>query len=804
MVCMTVGQEGAGECPAPPQWGLRTARWLASKPGLTLTLTITAIWGLAAAQWIVTDSVVPWDSKNQSYAFFRFLASALHSGASPFWNPYQYGGIPAVADPQSLVFAPAFVLWALFDPAPSMRAFDLIVYAHLLAGGLAVGAIGRRAGWPLAACVVAAAVFMFGGSAAARLQHTGMIVTYALFPLALLLLQMALQRCSCALALACAAVSATLIVGRNQVALLLGFVLIAAAIAEVIGAPQPRRYWRQRAAVLATIAVAGLALSAVPVLLTLQFAMLSNRPSIGLEQALEASLYPANFATMAVANIFGTNILPSAASHYPYWGPSHDTLPEVGATDLSFNYLFVGVSTVIVMLWFGIIGGGAVRRGRRLLSAVVVLSALYMLGRYTPFYALAFEWVPGVGQFRRPVDASFVFMAALALLVGHVMTDYVRNGVPRGSFLRTAAASGATGAILAWAVVFSAGSDRALESVAEVLKIAPIAAAVMAVVLWAKTPGARGWSAIAIAAVAVGELLWWNTGSRLNAEGRQHYAVLERPHGADAEAISLLQRAVAADQANGMRPRVEIIGLGGAWQNLASVVALEATTGYNPLRIGRYDRLVAPGETTYLAQQRSFPRSFDGYDCALARALGLQYLVLGQPIETLPHLSATPASEVLRAGPKIWIYRLGTPLPRVSFNSRIVVAETGVAARGSRPPSERVLIEGGKPSARTYFSGNGQARLISWRPDRVEVEAQSSKGGVLVLHDLHYPGWLAEIDGVPAPIMRANALFRAVETPPGIRRIVFRYAPFSMANLSAALTAALMPRRARESMIRSN
>ena len=153
---------------------------------------IGAIWLVAMSRWILTDSVVPWDSKNQFYAFYRFLASALESGASPFWNPYHYGGHPSVADPQSLIFAPLMVLYALFDPAPSLRAFDLLVHAHLLIGGLSVAAIGARARWPVVACVLAAVVFMFGGAAAGRLQHTGIILSYGLFPLALLLLQLAL------------------------------------------------------------------------------------------------------------------------------------------------------------------------------------------------------------------------------------------------------------------------------------------------------------------------------------------------------------------------------------------------------------------------------------------------------------------------------------------------------------------------------------------------------------------------------------------------------------------------------------
>lgn len=109
---------------------------------------VAALWLAALMHWVVTDTVVPWDSKNQFYAFFRFLAATINAGVAPFWNPYHYAGHPSVADPQSLVFAPAFVLWALIDAAPSIRTFDIIVFAHLLIGGLSVAAIGWRANWP--------------------------------------------------------------------------------------------------------------------------------------------------------------------------------------------------------------------------------------------------------------------------------------------------------------------------------------------------------------------------------------------------------------------------------------------------------------------------------------------------------------------------------------------------------------------------------------------------------------------------------------------------------------------------------
>jgi uncharacterized membrane protein YfhO len=76
---------------------------------------------------------------------------------------------------------------------------------------------------------------------------------------------------------------------------------------------------------------------------------------------------------------------------------------------------------------------------------------------------------------------------------------------------------------------------------------------------------------------------------------------------------------------------------------------------------------------------------------------------------------------------------------------------------------------------------------VTWRPGRVEIEADSESGGILVLHDTYYPGWVAEIDGHKAPILRADVLFRGVEMPPGRHHLTFRFAPFSVENLTNAL-----------------
>jgi hypothetical protein len=743
---------------------------------LTASIGLVAVvWLLAVSRWIVKDSVVPWDSKNQFYAFFRFLSATLHAGEWPFWNPYQYGGHPSVADPQSLIFSPTFIVWGALDAAPTMQAFDLVVFAHLLAGGIAIAILGWRARWPVAGCVLAASLFMFGGAASARLQHTGIILSYSLFPVALLMLQVALQRRLHWVAVGFAISAAGVALGRNQVALLLCMLLLAAGMAEAWRAPQPARYLRDRLVVLTTMAVVCGALLVVPMLLTLQFADLSNRPAEVMNDALRGSLYPANLATLMVPNIFGT--------HASYWGPGASTLADVALTDDGENYLFVGTVPILLLLWLGVIGNGAWRPGRRLMTGTLAIACLFMLGRYTPFYDLAFRFVLGVDLFRRPTDASFVFGIALSILTGHFLADYVREGLPRTRLLPTFAVSSTLLALVGSALLFSTRTGHALDAAREAALAGAIMLVAALILLGARRPSTRVAAAGLVTCIAVAELLWWNAASRLNAESRSLYAVLETPTGAEAAAIARLDSILEEDHRRRDYPRVEVLGLGGPWQNLAMVRGWEATNGYNPLRVGVYDRLVSPGEENWDARHRQFPPSFPNYNSPLAQALGLTYLVLGQPLDRLPALTAPPAADLLLSGPPVWIYRLPSAMPRAGiFGKSDVIAD---AAADSLRSVETSADRGSE------IKPGGVAKIEALAPGRVEVVATSAEGGLLVLHDVCYPGWFAEVDSKSTPILRADILFRAVEIPPGTHRVSFRFAPFSLANLGAALNAVL-------------
>ena len=73
--------------------------------------------------------------------------------------------------------------------------------------------------------------------------------------------------------------------------------------------------------------------------------------------------------------------------------------------------------------------------------------------------------------------------------------------------------------------------------------------------------------------------------------------------------------------------------------------------------------------------------------------------------------------------------------------------------------------------------------IVVDEPHRVEVVTDVERPGLLVLSDLHYPGWTAEVtsqsDGPPtqAPILRTNRVMRGIYLEPGKQRIVFAYRP---------------------------
>jgi hypothetical protein len=83
-------------------------------------------------------------------------------------------------------------------------------------------------------------------------------------------------------------------------------------------------------------------------------------------------------------------------------------------------------------------------------------------------------------------------------------------------------------------------------------------------------------------------------------------------------------------------------------------------------------------------------------------------------------------------------------------------------------------------SGPTPVTPQSEPTIASYRPNSVEIKVRSAGAGLLVLNDAYDQGWRAQVDGVEAPILRVNGLFRGVFVrSAGVHQVRFYYLPKS-------------------------
>ncbi|MCK5087841.1 MAG: YfhO family protein, partial [Melioribacteraceae bacterium] len=76
------------------------------------------------------------------------------------------------------------------------------------------------------------------------------------------------------------------------------------------------------------------------------------------------------------------------------------------------------------------------------------------------------------------------------------------------------------------------------------------------------------------------------------------------------------------------------------------------------------------------------------------------------------------------------------------------------------------------------YTGNGQVKLISHNPNKVELDVNIFSTQFLVLSEIYYPkGWTAKLDGEEIDIHKINHLLRGVEIGKGNHKLIFEFEP---------------------------
>lgn len=151
---------------------------------------------------------------------------------------------------------------------------------------------------------------------------------------------------------------------------------------------------------------------------------------------------------------------------------------------------------------------------------------------------------------------------------------------------------------------------------------------------------------------------------------------------------------------------------------------------------------------------------------------------------------------------RLTLYENPAALPRARWVPGAIVAEEparllSFLAYRRFDPRRSLQLEEPPPSGFLGTPGaaaGGEVRFVRNDPEHLVVRVRAPAAGFLHLADQYAPGWTATVDGAPAPILRADYLFRAVEVPAGESLVEFRYRPASVrvgAVVSAATAASL-------------
>jgi hypothetical protein len=133
-----------------------------------------------------------------------------------------------------------------------------------------------------------------------------------------------------------------------------------------------------------------------------------------------------------------------------------------------------------------------------------------------------------------------------------------------------------------------------------------------------------------------------------------------------------------------------------------------------------------------------------------------------------------------------------TVMPRAFVVHRAEIADdTAMLTRMWKldfDPRGVALLADGTPLSGAAGSRDS-AEIVEYEDERVVLNVRAESRGYVLLADSWYPGWEATVDGKPAPIHRADFIFRAVEVEAGEHRVEFVYRPISLA-IGALISAA--------------
>lgn len=681
-------------------------------------LSIIACWVFLYYPWLSGHYVIPYDAIDENYPTLFFTSQSIRHGQAPWWNPYLFTGMPQIADPQALIFAPLVTLPMAMVANPGPHWLDIIVLVHVLIGGLGVFGFLKSLRLSTAAAIFGAVIAIGGGCAPARLEHTPLIIAIATIPwvgwAALSLLRGAKLRHGVFLGLATGWMGLHL-VQTTYIALVL---LALTFVLTIALHRQPLTYLRRLAPSLILSGVVTLAICSIQIAALLTFLPDTVRSQLPLAASSDNSA-----PWQVMLTLLWPDAMHSFAPHYE------------GPIDITESTIYAGFLTPIAF----ILGLGALAmaaRGRddhrRLVPrellpvyGITLVCAIfcffYALGTYTAFYRTLFSILPGLKLFRRPVDSLFLFTFLLCPFA-------------------------------------ALGFDAVLRPMAERMR--------------------RRYLVVALSLVPI-ILICWDLSTHTLTPNRANS--WPRAMVSDLPGRSPVVAWLHAQTTNPGQPdwRVEFNQPAPFWPDLPAAEKIYSTQGYNPMQISRYVEIFGTTPNGYAPVSPT--RWNPDHQSAMFGLLGVKYIAQSTSVSAEPVSLSGLKRAATMGGMTFWenqnrVPRLFSPASVIVADSDQAPAMTAAVT----DLSQRAVIEGSSSDIETCGTTPlSDITLAHYTNDRADIQATALvSGGWLVMTDPATRGWHAYIDGKEVRLYRTDSYFRGVCVPAGQHVITFRFEPF--------------------------
>jgi hypothetical protein len=736
-----------------------------------------------------------------------FWVDAIKHFGFPLWNPYLLHSQPLIGTLQPAVFYPLHVIYFLM---PFDQAFNCTIVFHYFLAGVFTYILMTKIGASNSASVIAAVTFMLSGYLLSVHNLLSTLLSVTWVPLLLLVYLAGFVKKDVKYSIFAGMVATFMFLAGGAIILYVTFLVIVllSTFPNLLFEKGNYPSLRGRAYQIGIFLAVLLGMSAIQLLPFLELAHLSTRgDAFNQVVATTWSLHPRDLIQFLIPDLFGYALRPSEYWQNQSW--------------LKSLYLG-GIPLLLSAVFF-------VRRGRMqaCLALLILMSLVLALGRYTPFYALFFDYVPFLDRVRYPVRFLFLAVFVISICAG-LGYDSLKQGISSGNN----AVGGVMYGILALSLVGAlllGLLDIFEDHVSHLMKIkgfAPphyndiginlhnikrllVISIVFGLMLWTfmKMKISNGLLSLGVIGLLTCDLFF------------AHFGFYDRTPAKDYHKKSSSMDFILSDRS--------------LFRVFVSPLTMDAKSAARASESSPVDR-------TTLDKEKLMPGY--GLKRAVFDASGLGVMVekriskLDTLITTAPKADSTNLLDMMNVKYVISVPEITSPKFQLAWTSSVLVNEEGGDPDRENPikiyqnlgclpraflvakyrvltseqefkdilsskafdPREVVLLEE-KPEDIDYSRDD-----IPYRHIREEVVVQEYKNNsislqvslpepkFLFISEMYYPGWKAYVDGEEKKIYRANYAFRAIALDSGVHHVEFTYRPWTFWSGLAISTATIM------------